>query len=79
HVQPGLVNGQLHHRIFPQPVAVVYILVSEADLENACHDDFRQTVSHEKGCTSVMYAACQPGGKSQTFLFLLKQQKTSMR
>ena len=39
--RPGLSSGSI--------VAVVYILVSEADLEDACHDDFRKTVTHQIG------------------------------
>ena len=58
---PG-VDGQLHHRVLAHAVAVVDVLVAEANLENAGHDDFREAVANQVGNALVLYATGQLGG-----------------
>ena len=55
---PG-VDGQLHHRVLAHAVAVVDVLVAEANLENAGHDDFREAVANQVGNALVLYATGQ--------------------
>ena len=58
-VQSASVDGQLHHRVVAHMVAVIDILVTEANLENARHDDFHKAMTNKIWRTAVVYATCQ--------------------
>ena len=72
------VNGQLHHRVSAHTVAVVDILVAEAYLEYARHDDFMEPMAHQIGNAGIAYATGQPGSQRQMLLFLTEHQQAAM-
>ena len=67
------IDGELHHGLTAVAVAVVHILVAEADLEDARHDYLLQRVMHEIFAAPVRDAGCQLAGYRQV-LFLLSEQ-----
>jgi len=56
-------HGELHHRLLAVAVAVVHILIAEADLENAGQDDFLQRVVNKILAAPVSNA----GGQSSCY------------
>ena len=72
------VDGQLHHWFVSHTVAVIDILVAEANLKNARHDDFHEAMTNQIGGTAVVYAVCQLRRNRQAGFFLTQQPKTSI-
>ena len=78
-VQGAGVDGKLHHRVAAHAVAVVHVLVAQANLEDAGHENLRKTVTHQVGSTAVVYATGKLGSQSQVLLLLPEHQQTAMR
>lgn len=78
-VQGAGVDGKLHHRVAAHAVAVVHVLVAQANLEDAGHENLRKTVTHQVGSTAVVYATGKLGSQSQVLLLLPEHQQAAVR
>ena len=77
-VHGASVDGQLHHRVAADAVAVVHVLVAQANLEYAGHENHSETVAHQVWGALVVYAVGKLGSQCQVFLLLLEHQQTTM-
>ena len=78
-VQCTSVNGQLHHRVAAHAVAVAHVLVAQANLEYASHENLCEAVTDKIRSAAVVYAAGKLGGQYQMFLLLPEHQQTTMQ
>ena len=61
-----------------EAVTVVHVLVAEAYLEYAVHDDFLETVAHQERGAGVFGAAGKLGDQRKVLFLPLKQKQAAM-
>jgi hypothetical protein len=74
-----LAGQNRHHRIMPQLVVVVEVLIAECDADDALHHHGLDLVFHQSGCPRVGEAGGKALGQPKRTVGLAQQQGTGVR